>query len=584
MARTQLRGLGYGSYGSPYGQQDDADEDALLALLDQQQSPAMPITPAAPVQQRQPIQLPEVNVVAGRNYDPDVMGDFEPMPVPQDDFTSALLDDKPQLRAPTMPGGSIGTAAPRSPALGQPNADPELDAKWRQTQMQALDEANKDQSGYGFGEFARDNGAALIASLLDVGFNKGRGLPAIVGVTANEVGKQEASRRATRQQARDFALRARPKPVDPVEQWYKQASIADRSKGRELQAGREQGITDRFGQKLSPDSDLNTTNVEIAGRKAATTTERRLEKEHELNPIEAGDKGAIAAAQSEATTNAATDALRKNPRAITEQQEVENARSETVRSEQSNEKRRQAADQYAKETKFDTGVAQQLDRIDAIVSKYGKSEDVPGVGFGNKYVPGVYRQARASMGDDKEKRYQQDATELNNARDLLNELSLRKYTGAAAPIAERVQNAIQVGADRNATPQQFKTAIKAARELTRSSLAGYSAGKEDAAADVLSTQGLGHWLQQATPQEARAGAPGELGARQPAPTDPLSAIRQPQPQPRAAATPPPGFDAAGNESGAARKVRLRLPSGAEVTASLTDEQLQRALSKGAQEL
>lgn len=579
MANTPLRALGYGGR-SPYGSNED--DDALLEFLDQQQGPAAPIAQQAPG----PVQLPEVNIVAGRNYDPDVMGDFEPaasgggpelnaprfggfsLSEPEDQLTATMLADKP---APMQ-------TSSRPTLQTQAQADPQLAAKWRATQLQALDEANTDSSKYGLGEFARDNGAALLASILDVGFNKGRGLGGIVSATAGEVGKQEAARQAKRQQAREFARQTMPKPLDPYEQALKAQMLGIHAgnldaRNQQLQNTQQRYDTTR-ADKSDPNSAVNTTAVEVGGRKAETNAERRILKQSELSDVAAADKANIAGAQEGARTKAETEELRKNPREITQQQQVENTRAADVR-------RTGEIDRYQKDIGNMVEVAKAARRLQDLFA--ASPNDLPGIGVYDSTKPGF---ARSAADTDA-------ATQLAQLRSFVQ----GPITGAATGGPREEKRISELAGDaQGLTEKQAQAAVNNLADIANSRLKSYAVGREDIARQVLQQHGLDDLIG-ATPAPAAspmpavqpgAGMPGydrmgiedvpNLGdsgvsrARVPS----IDALRQPMPEQRggASTSPPAGFDAGGNEVHHVRK-----PDGSVVETRRPIEQL-RSLPGG----
>lgn len=238
----------------------------------------------------------------------------DPGPPPADDTQPTAAAPAPAPTPSTTPSPTPAAPPPsREDQIlqmlmdeRQQNArDPQLDARWKQAELGALDRADALQSAnskYGLGEFARDNGAALLASVLDIGFNRGRGLGGIVGATAQGVSQQEAARQAQIQQARDYALkihqeRGQHQP-DPVSQMLAlgRLDVAQRNAGTAGQ--RVQGTEAWRAQQSDPESAYRRTQVTQAGRTRTAATQAGLDVAHENNPRTAADRAAITAAQT----------------------------------------------------------------------------------------------------------------------------------------------------------------------------------------------------------------------------------------------------------------------------------------------
>jgi hypothetical protein len=562
MATTPLRSFGY-SGRSPYGDDED-EQDALLSLLDQQR-------PQGAV-----VQLPEVAVRSGQNYDPDIMGEFEPAPAaePEDQLTARTMLEEP--RAQLGPASSSAAASGMQQLL--PQQDPELAAKQRQVQLQALDEAGTDSSKYGLGEFARDNGAALLASILDIGFNKGRGLGGIVSATAGEVGKQEAARQQKRKEARDFALRSRGKQTDPFEQALKAQMLGIHAGNLEARNQQLSNTQQRYdttrGDKSNPDSAVNTTAVEVGGRKAETNAERRILKQAELSDVAASDKANIAGAQAGARTKAETEELRSNPRELTTQQQVENARATDTR-------RTGEIDRYQKDIGNMVEVAKAARQLQTLFA--ASPNDLPGVGVWDSSKPAFSR----SKAD------QDAATQLAQLRSFVQ----NPITGAATGGPREEKRISELAGDaQGMTESQAQNAINNLAEIANSRLKSYAVGREDIARQVLQQHGLDDLIGGAAPAAAPnpaaiaappgAGMPGwnrmgiedapNLGdtGRTRSQVPSIDALRQPMPEARGATQPPPGFDAGGNEVHHVRK-----PDGSVVETRKPIDQL-RSLPSG----
>jgi hypothetical protein len=209
------------------------DQDPLNQLLAGGGDPPVPEAPPEPQQQPARDDVPANPYSGGGELEQSLLNapppsNPEPMPVKMRDSYAEQGAPAPQAR-----GGS---------------KDTELDAAYRSAQMDALQHAKFDDKGYGVGEGLRDNGAALIASILDIGFNKGRGLGNIVGATAQEVGRQADGREKERKAAQDFALRARTAGLQRGDADYRQGLLAVDQRNADLRE-REIALRENGGQR-----------------------------------------------------------------------------------------------------------------------------------------------------------------------------------------------------------------------------------------------------------------------------------------------------------------------------------------------
>lgn len=233
----------------------------------------------------------------------------EKSPAARAPTAAAIVVEKPQGPSPVSEALPKAQATPVKPAndvsaLLDSHRDPELDAAYRSAQMDALQHSGFEPPKYGVGEALRDNAAPLIASILDIGFNHGRGLGGIVTASANEVAKQETARGQQAKEARDFALAMRQKNNDALGQarlQYQLDSLAQRTAAN-------QGINDRFQQNVQrqddPNSQHNQTALNMARQRSAAITDARQDTEHDNAPRTREDAAALAAAQRNAVIGA----------------------------------------------------------------------------------------------------------------------------------------------------------------------------------------------------------------------------------------------------------------------------------------
>jgi len=488
---------------------------------------------------------------------------------PEDELTASLLDE-PRPRF-TMPAEDPNAAPPPPPA---PKSDPELEAKYRQAQMSALDRANYDPNDYGVGEAVRDNGAAALASLLDIGFNKGRGLAGIVGATAQGVSKQEAARRDAAKQAGELAVSLRGQGRggmaggDPgFDRWYKERLIARGVDVGDRARDKEQGVDERFrtrlGEQQSIDSKTSQTKIGLA----AATTDAREDAKHANIDRTADDAALVSGARSGSSTTARNKANETTPPPITPQQradndlnerkfahqktrddELDDLRGQTAALKKTAE-RRQSSDAYRNKMKDILLIAQAARHLDQMYNGAGGSKDKPGIGAWDSIKPGFMR----SKADD----------------DAAKELAfLRSYegkdiTGAAAGGKDETQRINELaGSTKGGTEQSSLASIQKILETSRAQLRAGMVGHEDVARDVLAEYGLEDL---AGPGDGRAAAKiqndygQQSGKRIPEGNQPAGG----SPQPMAADEKTPH--------------KVRKPDGSRVVYDLTEAQFQKLM-------
>lgn len=231
-------------------------------------------------------------------------------PEPDHSLDESLLQgappEAPPPAAPQQARQPVSEQAPPRASFGM-QKDPELDAAYRQAQLDALKHGGFDDNKYGVGEALRDNGAALIASILDIGFNKGRGLGGIVGATANEVGRQEAQRANERKDARDFALKARNNNSTALQQarlQYLMDSLAERANAH---GQTQQRFDAHRGDVNNLGSEHNQTAIALAGLRAGAAKAGSLNAAHSLVDQTAGDRATIVGSEQDARAAATHD-------------------------------------------------------------------------------------------------------------------------------------------------------------------------------------------------------------------------------------------------------------------------------------
>lgn len=355
------------------------------------------------------------------------------------------------------------------------------------------------------------NGWALVADFIT---NHGKGLGGIIAQA--EAQKQQWLARQDKH--KDDALNDEYKRAQ-IEHLNKTGSVAGdwkaddnairwaeiEARNRALgQGGERVGLAkDRAAALADPESALLRAKAVTAERVAGAGVRGRETEKHSLNDQIASDAANIATARTSAATDARQDteasnadrtaalAAKQAADVVAAQNKAGIATPSAAELRGSKAQRDQEANDFRAKTAFDQDAAQQLDRIDTVLKKYSNIADAPGIGVGQGLVPDAARPAleASGLGGNAE-----DALVLSSARDLLSNARQRKESGAAGPQAEKYRYDMEVGANKNSTPEQVHVGLDAARRLTELSIRTHAAGKEDVAREVLAAGGLDSWL------------------------------------------------------------------------------------------
>lgn len=428
----------------------------------------------------------------------------------------SLLDEEDQLGSLLDPGTMESlqpTAAEMSPSpqqqtqqLQMPQKDPETEQAWRALELQKIHEAQK--PSYGFGEAARDiipTGAAL---LLDGLLNHGRGAVGVLQGGLGEVTAQQALRDKERQSAGELAVKIHGK--DDSLGWQR-AMTAAQNAGTGLQ--RVNNTQQRWVEGADPNSDHAKGAVTIVGQKAGSSAEGRILKEAELADVAAATKGKA----TEATTNAATDALAANPRAVTTDQTADNERADSALQLQREtvEQGRAVAAQNKKaeqSSKYDADLGDAmtvLEKARELQALFKGKKDLPGVGMLDANLPDYFRSPEDIRASELFAQFQNP-----QFRDIAG----RAVTGAEQ---ERVQQ--QVGKLKTSNEDTVRIALDEIANSMTSRLRGGSVGREDLAREILAKRHLADILDQQQDADPAASAqPQQPGAA----PDPLANARE----------------------------------------------------------
>jgi hypothetical protein len=150
-------------------------------------------------------------------------------------------------------------------------------------------------------------GVSPWALVADVLLNHGRGVGGILALSAED---NSPERKAKLDLLRAQAEHLR-NPNDPAALYYKQAALDLQRQRIGLSEKNLEGVQTRFDQHRGDvsniDSALNQTQIAKAGLQASATAQGRINTEHSLNPIVAGDKAQVAGSEQAARIGAVHD-------------------------------------------------------------------------------------------------------------------------------------------------------------------------------------------------------------------------------------------------------------------------------------
>ena len=214
----------------------------------------------------------------------------------EQDQLGSLLD--PQTLESLRPTAYATSPQPSAAAMPDLHPrDPQVDEAWRGLELQKIQEAQK--PSYGLGEAARDIIPTGLALALDAALNHGRGAVGVLQGGMNEVGNQQALRDKERAVAGELAVKIHGK--DDSLGWQR-AMTAAANAGTGLQRANQ---TQQHWVAAGDPNDPHTQGVvTIGGQKAGAAARGRILEEDKLNPIVAGDKAAIRAAETNAELGA----------------------------------------------------------------------------------------------------------------------------------------------------------------------------------------------------------------------------------------------------------------------------------------
>jgi hypothetical protein len=425
----------------------DDDEEKKRQLLEQL------ISQRDGDQQPDVVQLPEVKIGSGDT----------PLP-PQYD------------RSPPEPAAEPPALAARDESSGRMQNEPYIP---------------RGKSDGGDGGFAGMDWGTLGALLLDITSNKGRGVGQLVGAYAANKDADERKKQA--HQDRLDELEARK--ADPSYQ------LARLQLAQSAQGLRKQGLDqtqDRFAKRESdhsPDSDVYQGDVQKAGDKSAASAKGRITEENALKGLAAETAGA----RTSATTKAGIETTNENPRALTADEQHDNAladraaaradEAEALKSD--NAKLKAAADMRGSSDKFlkDAGNMVAVARAARSLQKQFAADDAANRtdSFGKRDYHGIGMWDSLKPESARDQGDQDAAAQL----DILRSFIQGPITGAAVGGKDESQriNAL-AGESKGRTEAGAKTAIDQLANLAYDTLRSHASGREGAARAALQPHGL----------------------------------------------------------------------------------------------
>lgn len=327
----------------------------------------------------------------------------------------------------------------------------------------------------------------LAGVLLDAGMNKGRGLGQIVGAYANN---QSANKRAKEQHALRLEEIAARKGDTAFDHWYKQQLVEGAADQRDISANRNEGVQDRAEHNWTQNEDPKSPKMQAGLQHVIDIADARADVKHSRADEVATDT----AKRTTATTDAATDALRENPKAVTEQEKLANAqREESIRIQREGLEERKRATVAAEGTRAQGLEDREADTFrnknkDALIAMKNarmlqgafkkQPDDVRGFGMYQREAPGWF----PGINED-------DIHQRQVFNQLINpEVKELFGTAVSKGEEERVNKAFATG--RMATEGEQISAVNSIAEMLGSQIRGAGKGKEKIARRIAAEYGL----------------------------------------------------------------------------------------------
>lgn len=398
-----------------------------------------------------------------------------------EDFDARLLDDPRAQPAALAASLDIRPANNPETEVGLKLSGSDLDDSWQTAERRALAHSEFDPGEYGLGEFVRDTGAGAIASLLDVGFNKGRGLPQIAQGTAEIAANADAARQKRAQQQGDFALKARDAregrdyKAAQSKHWDALDSLGGQRIGisgqnAETAAGREARIaedakrrhdtgTDEAGRKIDVLRQNGVPENMIVGRSSEELDKLLSIYSKQVDLANAPRTTAIAVDRAGKEADAKNQSELGYAGATAERREVGKAAGEIATAPAVREAKGEITDVEkageAGRAKFvkEAGDALQIsNELNTILASPRNAEGS---------IPGLSRKETiASNVPFGESALSPEALKVQRSLSRAKEFFLRQKTGAAAAMGEKADNTIQVIGSATASAEQKENALK----------------------------------------------------------------------------------------------------------------------------
>jgi hypothetical protein len=424
-----------------------------------------------------------------------------------------------------------GNQNPIHSALARTDDQPEPDAERAYQNLQGPDRGSprpqdlemdamravRDSYANDKGNFFEDNTVPIVAGGLDLLFNKGRGLGAIVAGGGMAAATRDANRKSNMRQLAQMQLSMNDADVKREHEQrmfgLQEGNLAARQAELDEMRARRMGKTDTDLQKAQTNlteaqayqlwnkdpSALSPEQQAMNEDRDAARTDR--ERQFQLQLQDRQDARADSAA-----TRAEVAAARK------QQQEIMNA----DRAEKADTS---ATNKFLDKTGETRSQAAGLKRAEPIIEDPKYSKDLPGVGMVDSRFP-------AWVMHPFDKQAREDQYSIEKLAGEAGQYFKHAITGAASSIPEQRLLLGLKGLEPGATEEEFRTSIQIWKEGLQGDLRARASASPENARKALDAQGLGDW---ALGPEAAAAPPASgdtfragNGRRQAAGAEPMS--------------------------------------------------------------
>lgn len=406
-------------------------------------------------------------------------------------------DEEDRRRREMAAAQSQSIPMPQRPTMAAllPQPDPEMDARWRQAEQQALSRGGYgEEQSYGIGEGLRDFAPMAIGGVLDVLLNKGRGLGTLAAGGTQALSMERSRRDKAQGQQADYALRVRKEREGNAGMGIGAYHAALRGEELDLARSREQRMLQQQDPKV--DAEMRAAELRRMNAMAAESEARAARDPNALTPYEQAqledrdlDRMDRAAARVERGEDRALarDAQADQRAYMAEQREAGRVEAQRNKFRDETERSRPQLTR-AMETEEIVSRAP-ASRMDSMLG--GDGRDIPGVGMWDSIKPGFMASP-------------DDLAMRGNLTDMAD-LILRERSGAAAPPVEVQKLAANIAAGGGATEKEFTVLQAEYNKLLRSGLQQQAVGREDVAREVLGSRADWALGPRSAPQEGVSG-------------------------------------------------------------------------------